>query len=370
MRLQLITIALFTSALAITSGTAAHADQRAATWISVYSDNDSLTVISPQLSVRGDATEQVELSASYEVDVISAATVDVVTAASPRGYTEERHALSLGASWTPEAESSVSLRYVPSWEVDYRSHSFLVGASREWLSRRLTTRLDGRLAFDRVGRSGSDSSTFQALRTSSLRLGLGWIATRWTILEAVYEPQLLRGFMASPYRFVAVQWSDGSTVVAPEAVPKQRVRHAVGLGVRHAFNDQWFLSGKYRLYRDSWGIWSNTGEAELQRAMDWDNLIVGVTLRGYQQTGATFQETSYDAMAGVLPEFRSADKMLTSSWSMLAAARAQYLVGSVAFVEALRVTIKLELYDQHFRDFESLKRRIGQTASLGASAEF
>lgn len=370
MRLQLSMLAALAFASLLASVTVAQADQRAATWISVYADDDSLAVISPQVTIRGDVSEEVEISAGYEIDVISAATVDVVTAASPRGYEEQRHGLSIGALWTPEPKTKVSAKYLPSWEVDYRSHSFTSGVSREWLSRRLTTSLNGRVGFNRVGRSGSHSSSFRALRTLSVGLGVGWIASRWTVLEAVYEPQWHHGFMASPYRFVEVRWSDGSTVSAPEVVPDQRVRHAVGLGVRHALNRQWYLSGKYRFYRDNWGIWSHTAETELQRAVRWDKLILGLTMRGYRQNKADFHEARYERMSGLLPEYRSADKMLTGSWSMLGAARAQVNAGSFGFVDALRVTLKYEIYDQHFLDFQALKRRVGQTTSLGASAEF
>ena len=370
MRLQLTWLAALVVALSIAVVSEAHSDQRAATWLSVYSDNDALTVISPQLSVRGDLSEEFEISAGYEVDVISAATVDVLTAASPRGYKEERHGLSVGLLWTPEPETKISAKYIPSWEIDYRSHSLTAGVSREWLDRRLTTTLNGSVGLNRVGRSGSDTSTFRDLSTVSLGIGIGWIASRWTVLEAVYEPQWLDGFMASPYRFVEIQWTGGSSVMTPEAVPDHRLRHAIGFGVRHALTAEWFLSGKYRLYNDSWGVLSNTAEAELQRALAWDKLILGLSMRGYRQSKADFHKERYERMSGLLPEYRSADKMLAGSWSALAAARAQVNLGSFAFVDALRVTLKYEIYDQHFQEFRPLRRRIGQTGSLGASADF
>ncbi len=348
----------------------AHADGRAATWLEIYDDDDNLRVLSSQLAVRAEALPDVELSASYEVDVISAATTDVVSAASPRGYEENRHGLSFGASWELEAGTSVLFRYLPSWEVDYRSQGFIAGISREWIDRRLTTSIQARLSLDEVGRSGSGESSFHDVNTVALNLGLGWILTRHTILQATYEPQRSKGAMESPYRFVDILWSDGTIISAPEALPETRIRHAMSLGARHALDETWFLSGTYRLYLDSWGIVSHTAETELQHALDWDKLIIGVGMRGYRQGDADFHKTSYSSMTGVLPGLRSSDKMLTQSWSLLGGARAELAIGKLGFLESLRLALKFEVYDQHFQNFPNLKRRLAKIAAFGASSEF
>lgn len=346
------------------------ADGRAAAWLEVYDDDDNLNVISSQLSARGDAIKDVEVSASYEVDVISAATADVVTAASPRGYEENRHGLSFAATWELEAGTTLQARYLPSWEIDYRSQGFVIGFSREWLDRRLTTALTTRLTLDQVGRSGSGDTAFKDVRTIAAGLKVGWIASAHTLIHATYEPQQHKGFQASPYRFVDIEWQDGTTASVPEAVPDRRFRHAFAMGARHALSDEWFLSGSYRLYLDSWGIVSHTGEAELQRAIDWDEIVIGLGLRGYQQGAADFQQNDYTTMTGFIPAHRSADKMLARSWSVLGGIRAELALGDLLFLESLRLTLKFELYNQRFQDFAPLKNRLAQTAALGASSEF
>lgn len=365
MRLQLSIALLFLMATPM-----AYADGRAATWLEVYDDDDDLNVISSQLSMRAEASENLELSASYEIDVISAATVDVVTAASPRGYEENRHGLSFGARWELAAGTSLSATYLPTWENDYRSQSFVAGFSREWVDRRLTTSVGARLSLDSIGRSGSDTSSFQDADTVALSLGLGWVATRFTVLQVTYEPQRTKGFQSSSYRFVNIHWNDDTTALVAEAVPNLRTRHAMAFAVRHALHESWFLSGYYRLYLDDWGIVSHTGETELQHALDWDKVLLGLSLRGYRQGAAEFQKNRYEAMAGTLPAYRSADKMLAQSWSLLAAARAEFSLADLDSLESLRLVAKVEVYDQHFIDFQRIQGRFAKTAALGISAEF
>lgn len=365
MRLQLVVFSLLL-ALSAKAG----ADGRAATWLEVYDDDDGLNVISSQVSLRGEATEGVELSASHEVDIISSATADVVSAASPRGYEERRHGLSFGAQWEVEAGTILSIRLLPSWEVDYRSKAAMLGFSREWIDRRLTTSITSRLSLDQVGRSGSGEHAFKDLNTVAVAFGLGWIISRYTLVQAKYEPQRSSGYLSNPYRFVDILWDDGKLVSAAEVVPNTRLRHAMAIGIRHALTEEWFLSGNYRFYTDTWGMTSHTGEVELQHALGWDDIILGLNLRAYRQSAANFQKATYEAMSGTLPTFRTSDKMLAESWSMLGGVRAEYSLGKLGFLKGLRLALKLEAYRQRFNDIPTITERFAKTAALGASSEF
>jgi len=360
-----------TAVLLAWSAATAYADGRAATWVSVYSDDDDLTVVSPQLSVRSDVGQEVEVEAGYDVDIISAASIDVVTAASPRGYEERRHGLTLGATWRPALATTLSLSYFPSWEADYRSHGVLALASREWIDRRLTTAVDLRVTLDRVGRAGEPSQSWRDLQQLAVGSTAAWVFDRWTIGRVIYQLTRNDGFMASPYRFVDVTWTDtGMEVSVPEAVPDGRTRHAVSANLRRALGKRLFASGSYRLYADSWGVVSHTGEVEVQRTFDWDRLIVGIGARGYRQAAADFYERSYQAATGQFPELRAADKMLAESWSVLGSARGEVNLGAVLGFRALRLTLKLEYLDQHFIDFELLDGRRGLIGAMGATAEY
>lgn len=365
MRLQVIAAAALLAAGAVP----ARADRRAATFVSVYSDDDGLTVISPQLAMRADAGDEVELSATYDVDIITAASVDVVSMASPRGYEEQRHGVSVGATWRPRPGDTLQLRYLPSWEPDYRSHGFAAGAEREWLDRRLATRLDLSVAFDAVGRSGDDPSRWRALTTTAVRLGAGWVFDRYTVGDVAYELQWLDGFQASPYRYVAIEWPDGTGAAVPEAAPDTRVRHAVAIRGRRALTRSWFLSASARGYLDSWGIYSLTGETELQRAFGGDWLIAGLYARGYWQTAADFYRAHYEAAPGTIPALRVSDKVLAESSSALLGAHVDGRVGEASWLGAIRLTAGVDVYDQRFTDFPWLDRRRAAIVWLGASAE-
>lgn len=372
MRMQL-TLARATCAIAIACGlpATAAADERAAAWVSVYDDDDGLTVISPQVSARGDVSDEVEVGATYDVDIISAASIDVTTAASPRGYDEVRHGLRLAATWAPDADRSIGASYLPSWEPDYRSHAFAANARREWLDRRLETSLDARIIIDRVGRSGDDMSLWRDLTTVAGAASAALVVDRYTVAQLAYELQTSSGFMSSPYRFVTVSWTGDAPmdVSIPEAVPDDRLRHAVAAGVRRGFDDKWFAIASYRLYTDDWGIVSHTADAEVQRAFGWDKALVGFGARAYRQGAADFYARRYDAAPGDLPGYRTADKMLAESWSVLGSVRAEMSFEPSTVVGAVRGVLKIEAYHQRFVDFEPLQTRRAVVVSVGASVD-
>lgn len=370
MRLQLARAAVLACSIALAFADAgpAFADQRASSWLSVYTDDDGLTVISPQLGVRADVGEELELEVGYDVDVISAASVDVVSQASPRGYTEERHGFLAGATYSPRADRRFGARYVPSFEPDYHSHGVALFGEREWLDRRLTTRVDARITRDRVGRTGDDAEHWGTATSEVGGVSLGWIASRWTVLQLAYEVQYRHGFLGNPYRYVGVDWPGGSVMVS-EVVPGRRTRHALAIGARHALSRAWFLSARYRLYGDDWGLVSHTGEYELQRAFGRDRAIVGVNARFYTQGAADFYRQDYAATVGSLPALRSADKSLASSSSVLVGVRGEARVLESDTVGQVRVVGKVELYQQVFDDVLRIAERRAVIVSLGLSTE-
>jgi hypothetical protein len=344
---------------------------RVGTWLSVYTSSDRLTVISPQATLRAPLRRDLDAHLGYEADVISAASVDVMTSASPRGYTEVRQAVTLGSTYRPRDGTTLNAQWMPSWEPDYASQTFTASALREWLDRRLTTQLGLRLGLDAVGRSGSARDTWRALDTYGVDVGVGYVFSPRTVGQLAYEGRLLDGYQASPYRFARVAFPgvDGRVGV-PEAVPDRRARHALAIGLRHALTRRWFVATSARLYADSWGVASHTEELEVQRAFDGETLILGLSARVYGQSAASFYEPTYASNDGALPRWRTADKMLTRSWSALFGARASIGLVDLGSLSKLRLTGKLELYDQRFFDFAPLAWRRGLIASFGATGEF
>lgn len=347
----------------------AAAQTRAAGWVSVYGASDGLVVVSPQVTAKADVHEQVEVQGGYEVDVISAASVDVLTAASPRGYTEVRQALSAAAAWKPERGVRVGALYTPSWEPDFVSHSVTASGSREWLDARLTTEASVRAAFEEVGRTGAARDTWLPVHTGGLALGVGWVFGPRTLGQLAYEAQATGGFQSSPYRFVRMYAPGSATPFgASEAAPDERVRHAVGASLRHALTPHWFVTASLRLYRDTWQVTSHTEELELQRTALGDRLVAGLSARVYGQSAASFYEGRY-VSNGDLPRYRTADKMLARSWTGLAGLRLSYAVRGVWGLGELRLTSKVELYNQRFFDFAPLTSRQSVIGSFGIAGE-
>jgi hypothetical protein len=323
------------------------------------------------VSLRGDLTERVSAEVHYEADVISAASVDVVSAASPRGFEEVRHGLGAGLEWSPEPEVRFAVRYLPSWERDYRSHGIVAESRYEWLDRRLVQELLVRLNIDRVGRAGEPEDAWRPLSTLIVSGALSWVFDRKTVGSIRYEVSGLDGFQASPYRFVPIDWlTVPSGVSVPERHPEWRARHAAAVSVRRALKKNWFWSVEYRLYGDNWGVSSHTGSSALEHAINGDDVLLGADVRAYYQDSASFYSERYIVRAGVIPELRSRDKLLAESWSLMGGLRAEAVLGSAGFIDELRVVVRGDIYDQHFVDFAPLERRTALVPSLGAAAEF
>ncbi|MBK6462630.1 MAG: DUF3570 domain-containing protein [Myxococcales bacterium] len=375
MRLSLtIPLSLALGGLAVAASPAASSAQtRAAGWVAVYGASDGLVVVSPQVSAKAEVRDTLEVQGGYEVDVISAASVDVMTAASPRGYTEVRQAVTAATTWRPKPEARLSARYVPSWEPDYQSHSVSASGSHEWLSGKLTTDVGLRVSSDEVGRTGASRDTWRPLHTGGIDAGIGWVFGPRTVGQLAYETQVSSGLQSSPYRFVRM-YAPGSPAAASvpfgvtESVPSERVRHALGGALRHAITPRWFATTSLRFYADSWGIASHTEEVELQHMAFGQRLLTGLSARVYGQSAAAFYEPHY-VSDGDLPRYRTADKMLVRSLTGLAGLRGSYLVRTLGALRDLRFTAKLELYTQRFFAFAPLALRHSIIGSFGIAGE-
>jgi hypothetical protein len=315
--------------------------------------------------------ERLDVEAAWEADIISAASVDIVSAASPRGYEEVRHGLSLGADFRPEPETGFGIRYLPSWERDFDSHAVAVRAVHEWLERRVEQRIEGRVSFDRIGRAGEPAETWRDQTTVSVSATLGVIVNPRTVAQLAVEVASVDGFQASAYRFVPVFWEPGGLMLrVPELTPDHRARLAAGASVRHALARDWFASAGYRGYADDWGVESHTADVELQHELVRDRLLLGASARAYRQSSASFHRERYVADAGELPRYRSADKLLSRSWSLLAGVRSEVGFGKAGPFDALSATATLGVYRQRFEDFATLGARTAVISSVGASGEF
>src|SRR5262249_41683853 len=126
--------------------------------------------------------------------------------------------------------------------------------------------------------------------------------------------QHLSGFQSNPYRRVRLL---GGLFQAQESHPHKRDRGAITARVRYAIASlAATVGGDLRLYRDTWGVQSITGEVTWdapfhKQAPAWRYLV---RTRGYVQSGAVFYRDvgytdSYER-AGPVGSFFTADQEL------------------------------------------------------------
>ena len=262
----------------------------------VRTDSDHTTVISPRVHLKQPlAGPQNRLDITYSLDAWTSASVDVRTAATPIVVKENRHEGVVGFE-RERGNTAWSVAYRLSREPDYLANSVSLGAQIELAQRTIT--LAGRLfgALDRIGRA--DDATFrEPLQAGGALLSAAFIPTRTTLLQLAYELRGALGYMASPYRFVAIGAGDGlcgaaSSFCLPETHPRRRARHAWAIRARQALGRHLALAGSYRFYLDSWQLRAHTTALELA-ATPSRRTSLALEYRLHAQSGAFFYRSRY-----------------------------------------------------------------------------
>lgn len=258
----------------------------------IREDTDGTTVISPRLRVAGQATESTRLDASYTVDVWSSASIDIRTAATPRIY-EQRDEVDLGASQLLD-DLTLGGTYRYSKENDYESHGGSLSLSLDLADKATTLASAFSVSLDDVGRAG-DPAFSRDLHTFGGRLGLTQVLDPETLLQLNYDLSYLRGFQSSAYRRVL----SAPTVTCEdqfgcreEAVPDERLRHAIALQARRSFGSSVSMGLGYRYYFDDWALSSHTVEAKLS-FLPARETTLSLRYRFYVQGGADFFKPYY-----------------------------------------------------------------------------
>jgi hypothetical protein len=350
----------------------------------VYQDDDNTTVLTFLTEASGSVRD-LTLRAGALADVQSSASVDVVTNATPGTvpkYTEPRLEFSAGSSYRLQLTTplTLSVGYILSNEHDYRSNTVSVGSSIELFQRNSTLALGYSVGFNEIWRGGirrfldggtwsgrppTSTDPFFAPRDKTRHaFDVSWtqVLGRRTLGAISYALALESGFLASPYRFVST--SDG-TFRTGELHPDRRVRHAVGLRIRqYLFRDS-AIEGTYRLYKDDWGVFSNTvGAAFVWHPLHWFELDVHD--RFYWQTDAEFYRPSYARAE----ELMTGDKELSRFWDNMIGLRAGVAFGSLGPVERLRVDIKFDWMRFEYSNFPLRPRLNAYVSQFGVVGEF
>jgi hypothetical protein len=261
----------------------------------VRTDSDRTTVVSPRAHLRqplGGPTQRLDIT--YSLDAWTSASVDIRTAATPI-VKENRHE-GVAAFERERGNTAWSVGYRLSHEPDYLANSATLSGKVDLAQR--TISLAGRLfgALDRVGRAG-DADFREPLQAGGALVSAAFIPTRTTLLQLAYELRGALGYMASPYRFVAIGAGDGlcgqtSDFCLPETHPRRRTRHAWVLRARQALGRRLAVAGSYRFYYDSWRLRSHTAAVELA-ATPSRRTLLALEYRLYAQSGAFFYRSRY-----------------------------------------------------------------------------
>lgn len=260
----------------------------------VRTDSDRTTVVSPRAHLRQEVGPRTKLDITYSLDAWTSASVDIRTAATST-VRENRNEVTGGV----ERERGVarwSASYRLSHEPDYLANSASLAGQVELAQRTIT--LSGRLfgALDRVGRAG-DAAFREPLHAGGALLSAAFVLTKTTLLQAAYELRGALGYMASPYRFVAIGAAGGvcgadSEYCLPEVHPRRRNRHAWVLRGRQALGRRVSIGATYRFYIDSWKLRSHTGIVDLA-VTPARGVVLGLEYRAYAQSAAFFYRMNY-----------------------------------------------------------------------------
>lgn len=374
-----LAIAAIGCAVVVTPGDELLAENRVATSLSLYTDDDATDVVTSVTRISADPWEGGTVEASYLVDVISSASVDLISSATQR-FDENRHAL--GAAVTQALEGvSLNLNYGYSREADYDGHGFGAGAVFELAERNATLGLSYALELSQIGRA--DDPTFQeGLVTHAIGLDGTQILTRWLVLSGGYALGIQDGYLAKPYRYAQLGRSgvapmtgtDGSLDVGqlfragsgvPEQHPESRIRNAVYGGLKAHIVAETAVEARYRFYFDTWALQGHT--AELLGHLGWTKSFgARVRYRFYAQNAASFYQWIYDEPQ----RYMTRDRELSPLTSHLVGLKLFGRIEDVGPFESIGVSGKVDLFRYDYADFPALPSRQGFVLESGLEAVF
>jgi hypothetical protein len=303
----------------------------------------NMTVYTPGVDVSVTPTDWLSVNGGYEADVVSGASVstkagpayqavnpgaDVVTTASVHDLRQSPR----GGITLRKGDVYYTAAYTYGTENDYRSNSIFVAAKTEAYEHNTQFEISYARNFDlvcdRVQAVNAAPARFVAMEDSKgcftndplrtrHRLSIDGLQASWTqawtpvfATQLVYTAQLLDGFQSNPYRSIII----AQGLKAQEHQPEVRARQAVAL----RFN--WFVRPLKlavrvagRIYHDTWGITSGTGELEVERYI-LEGLRLTARGRYYKQGGAIFWSDDYtggDPPLGPKGQFFTGDRELS-----------------------------------------------------------
>ena len=279
------------------------------------------------------------------------------------------------AGFALERETSrtltASVGGVVSTESDYDSVGANVGLSKSRADK--LGSLDVGLAFtsDTIYRSdGGDTPEplgevggarrFEAgqRNTVETRLGGSRVLNRRTVAELGATIGLSEGYHTDPYKVVSVADAEDRLIVdLHESRPTSRLRTSLQGRLVHQLADSTdTLRLTYRLYRDDWGILSNTADLRYRRALTRTQYLEP-HVRFYRQSAADFLVRKLDvddSLDPILPEsgFASADYRLDAMSTVTLGVKY-----GIALGKRTDFRVRAEIVDQSFETVDEDRNR-------------
>ena len=279
-----------------------------------------------------------------------------------------------------ELRRTLTLSYggVVSQESDYDSFGLNVALEKERADRLASVDVGLAVTADEIYRSGTGDTPepladtgsarrFESGRRQSVesRLGASRVLNRRTVAQASATVALSRGYHSDPYKVVSVaDESDRIVANLHDSRPDSRLRTSLQARLVHQLRDSTHsLHLGYRLYRDDWGVLSNTVDARLRYTLSPTSYLEP-HLRLYRQSAADFHVRKLDVDASldpILPDsgYASADYRLDGMRTATLGLKYGVKLG-----KRTELRLRAELLDQRFdvSDHDSNRASVFQTS--------
>jgi len=284
--------------------------------ISVWSDSDGTTVITPRVRSKIQLEEDTTyVDVAYAADIWTSASIDIRTAAT-KPFTEQRDEITAGVTHEME-DAKIGFGYRYSAEPDYLAQGGSASLAYDLAGGSATLEWLLGVGSDSVGRSG-DPTFDRSLTTVNGRMAFTQILSSSLLMQLTYEGGRAWGFQSSPYRFVGIG-GDGlcggtASFCMREAHPDQRTRHALVARAAYGLLDTVAVSGAYRLYLDDWGVMSHTILGQIAWQSD-ETSVISLRYRLYMQEAASFYRSVYEELPPGTRPYLTRDRELSDMTS-------------------------------------------------------
>ncbi len=344
-------------------------DRRATASLTVYSDDDHMTVTTPRAGAQARASERVVIDVNATADIISGASIDVVSEASPSPIRETRLAAGFGATVALSRTVAGRARALVSHESDYRSLGVELGGAWDLARRNTTLDLELAARTDRVG-NAMDPTMSEPRDGETITFTVTQALDPLTFVNVVVDGSRDHGFLESAYRTVPIYDPlSPDTMRVSEEVPDRRLSLAGLARVRRALTRHLFVHADYRYYADDWSIGSHTVSATLI-AEPLDRVRIGAGGRYYRQSAADFYQARYDLVDGAAPDLRTRDRRLGRMSSETANVTVDLALTGARPEDGVRLSMSAVAMRFSWPDFPAQTRRSALALTLGAVSAF